>query len=468
MSTTYKIILLGAMPGVTDIQAQAGFGKVFNLPPEQAAPLFKAGRGLKSGLTHPQAAAYISQLETVGVACEMRQEPQPQTPLETDPATAVASPAAEPVDAVKIAEQPTTITKPREVAFVFSGKGFEYFKIWIVNILLTVVTLGIYSAWAKVRNKQYFYGNTYLDDVSFSYTANPVKILIGRIIALVFVIAYSVAGKISLIAGAVMGVLFVVFLPWVVCKSLRFNARYSSYRNVPFAFNGSLWGAACAFVLWPLLGFLLVAILSAPGWFFLDLIYMMVVVPGLLVVVSLALFPLVFYKQKHFIYSNHGYGTTVFRFSATVKSYYLMFLMALVIYVPLSGATFWLTSFDSQLVTLVTASVMGYVAILLAFSFFVVRLANINYNAITLQNHELRANWKVGSYVWLMLSNVLLIVFTLGLFIPWAKVRIARFKAQYTRAVFVGDMDDFAAGEQSKVSALGESLGEFFDIDIGF
>ena len=45
----------------------------------------------------------------------------------------------------------------RELPFEFRGDGAEYFKIWIVNILLTIVTLGIYSAWAKVRNNRYFY-----------------------------------------------------------------------------------------------------------------------------------------------------------------------------------------------------------------------------------------------------------------------------------------------------------------------
>ena len=45
-------------------------------------------------------------------------------------------------------------------AFQFHGRGGEYFGIWIVNILLTIVTLGLYSPWAHVRNKHYFYGNT--------------------------------------------------------------------------------------------------------------------------------------------------------------------------------------------------------------------------------------------------------------------------------------------------------------------
>ena len=61
--------------------------------------------------------------------------------------------------------------------FKFTGKAGEFFAIWIVNVALTILTLGIYSAWAKVRTHQYFYGNTYLADASFRYTANPVQIL---------------------------------------------------------------------------------------------------------------------------------------------------------------------------------------------------------------------------------------------------------------------------------------------------
>ena len=60
---------------------------------------------------------------------------------------------------------------PREIPFEFHGDGQQYFKIWIVNLVLSILTLGIYSAWAKVRRKQYFYGNTKLDGVSFQYTA---------------------------------------------------------------------------------------------------------------------------------------------------------------------------------------------------------------------------------------------------------------------------------------------------------
>ena len=34
-------------------------------------------------------------------------------------------------------------------SFEFTGKGWEYFKIWIVNLLLTIVTFGIYKRMGK-------------------------------------------------------------------------------------------------------------------------------------------------------------------------------------------------------------------------------------------------------------------------------------------------------------------------------
>ena len=63
--------------------------------------------------------------------------------------------------------------------FTFTGNTRDYFGIWIVNVLLTIVTLGVYSAWAKVRRQRYFYGNTWLAGSSFEYHAKPIKILVG-------------------------------------------------------------------------------------------------------------------------------------------------------------------------------------------------------------------------------------------------------------------------------------------------
>src|SRR5690348_14861168 len=55
--------------------------------------------------------------------------------------------------------------------FEFHGDAREYFRIWIVNLALGIVTLGIYSAWARVRTQRYFYANTRLAGAPFDYQA---------------------------------------------------------------------------------------------------------------------------------------------------------------------------------------------------------------------------------------------------------------------------------------------------------
>jgi uncharacterized membrane protein YjgN (DUF898 family) len=57
--------------------------------------------------------------------------------------------------------------------FTFTGNASEYFRIWIVNLFLTIITIGIYSPWAKVRRLKYFYGNTWLDGHNFDHFKGP-------------------------------------------------------------------------------------------------------------------------------------------------------------------------------------------------------------------------------------------------------------------------------------------------------
>src|ERR1700759_3419915 len=94
-------------------------------------------------------------------------------------------------------------------ALRFEGSAGEYFKIWIVNLVLTIITLGIFSAWAKVRSKRYFLGNTYLGEHSFDYHGSPKRILLGRLIALALLFGYSLTASIAPKAVFVWGILFV-------------------------------------------------------------------------------------------------------------------------------------------------------------------------------------------------------------------------------------------------------------------
>ena len=129
---------------------------------------------------------------------------------------------------------------------VFTGKAGEYFGIWIVNLLLSIVTLGIYSAWAKVRRKKYFYNNMLIDGVGFDYHASPIAILKGRIIAVVLFILYQVLAGFSPILAGVLLIVFLAALPWIVVRGMTFNARNSSHRGLRFDFDGTYGQALVA------------------------------------------------------------------------------------------------------------------------------------------------------------------------------------------------------------------------------
>jgi len=141
----------------------------------------------------------------------------------------------------------------KPIEFEFQGEAGEYFRVWIVNVLLTIFTLGIYSAWAKVRNKQYFYGNTILNGSPFEYTASPIAILKGRSVVAVILIVFSVVVDFYPATKPLFGLLFLIALPWLIMRSLMFNARYSSYRNLNFSFEKNLSSAIKIFIGWGLL-----------------------------------------------------------------------------------------------------------------------------------------------------------------------------------------------------------------------
>ena len=125
--------------------------------------------------------------------------------------------------------------------FRFTGSGGEYFRIWLVNVLLSIVTLYVYSAWAKVRTNRYFHGNTVLDGSSFEYHARPPAdpARAHRRGAAVRQRRPSAARSARSSRSARRSCCF------SCCRgrcgrSTMFNARMTSYRNVRFGFTGGV------------------------------------------------------------------------------------------------------------------------------------------------------------------------------------------------------------------------------------
>lgn len=327
--------------------------------------------------------------------------------------------------------------------FSFQGNGGEYFKIWIVNIFLTILTLGIYSAWAKVRRNRYFYGNTQLSGTGFDYLAKPINILKGRLIAFAALVIYNVSVSVMPILGLPLSFAFLFALPWLIVKSMSFRTRNTAFRNIRFGFTGSYGGAAKTFILLPILGL-----------FSLGLAY-----------------PYVINKQKEFIIASSRYGKTAFTYSGKTKDFFKVFLILFLIVIGMMAAMAGIAAvFSGQPPSPVVSISMGVVTMFFyfwIFAFSSARIGNLVYNSAHLGANGFRSELKVNDLFLLYLTNTLGIVFTLGLFVPWAQVRMARYRAAKLQFLAADDLSGFLAGEQEKVGSAGEEVGEMFDIDIG-
>lgn len=344
-----------------------------------------------------------------------------------------------------------------EKAFFFHGSGFEYFKIWIMNIFLTIVTLGIYSAWALVRNRRYFYGNTEVMGARFEYHAKPLGILIGRIIAIVLLVLFSLSAAIPILNGILILVLYAA-LPWIINKSLRFNAYNSSYRNIRFNFEGTYWKALMAFVVWPFLAIITVFILL----------------------------PVATKKQQEYIANNSLYGKTHFAIKLPLGKLYKITLITIAITVGTALLAFMLTKqidfseillysetnedmgaeYISIMAAIYTGLLAFYIGMIVSYFYYFVAITNLVYNHMQLAGNEFKSTMTVKSYMGLVLLNLLLLVVTLGFAIPWLKVRNARYAANKLALMSDGKADEFVQAEARDISSLGDQLGDVLELGI--
>jgi uncharacterized membrane protein YjgN (DUF898 family) len=347
-----------------------------------------------------------------------------------------------------------------EKPLAFSGAGGEYFRIWIVNLALTILTLGIYSAWAKVRRLQYFYRNTSLADNSFDYHGDPIAILKGRLIGIALVALYNATFMFSIALGVVVFLILLAIIPWLVQRSICFKLHNSSYRGLRFRFTGSIKDAYIAFLAWPL------ACYPSLG----------------------LLLPLAHQRIKAYQHNNSAYGTAPFSFDATTSDFYRLYLkivgmILLLLLIPIifSGVSFLTPGAMEALkskdpaqsmkvaTNIMTAVIIFYVALFVIIGpWFAARLQNLVWNHTRLGPHAFSSTVRARDLFFIYLTNFLGIILTLGLFKPFADIRLTRYRLTHMALHAQSNLEEFFASEQQAVSALGEETANVFDVDISF
>jgi uncharacterized membrane protein YjgN (DUF898 family) len=355
----------------------------------------------------------------------------------------------------------------RSLTLRFDGDAREYFRIWAVNLCLTLLTLGIFSAWAKVRKKRYLYSHTTLGGTPFQYIGQPGPILRGRLIATaLFLIYYSSTHFWPGLFPYVV-ILAAVLAPWVLVRSLAFNARYSAFRNMTFKFDGTYADAVQRLHGWGLIPALVVMLTF--DWFG----YPSLTAPFFLV--GVLVFPFWQQRLRAFVVDHTGFGGQRARLALSRGAFFAAYAATGVrgvagsVAVTVASMVFIKTPFPEVLqvglgIVLVAASI--YVGYVLVGCYLQARLANLVWNHTELGPLRFRSSLSAGGLAKLYVVNTLAILASLGLLIPWAVMRTVRYRVGELRIVLDGDLSVFHAEEGAPVvGAAGEELGALLDLD---
>ncbi len=376
--------------------------------------------------------------------------------------------------------------KPQFEAFEFRGDAKEYFKIWIVNIALTLLTLGIYSAWAKVRTNRYIYGNTYLSNSNFEYNANPKRILLGRVIIVLFYGLFLLFGDYLGMYEVAIGlvILFLLLLPWLIRQAISFKLKSASYRNIPFRYLGS----TKAFYLLGVLGILSIVSLPILIGFLSGHNKEVAAILGLVAFILLfvVIIPALYRRYKALVINNARYGNATFYFDAKTKDVVVVFIkmgiLTFALTFLLGAVALLVAGIGSALVDEMPSNIKNNqfpeiavsVIIVVVYLFVAGLYKGINdaYLSNFVRDHTRLEDAKFKGEIdplklgAISATNSIALLISLGLLYPWTKLRYLKYKIENTY-IACNNYDQFTSSGYENLNTIGEETMDFFDIEIG-
>ncbi|GBF51521.1 hypothetical protein LPTSP4_30590 [Leptospira ryugenii] len=262
----------------------------------------------------------------------------------------------------------------------YKGKGEDLLLIFLKNIFLTIVTLGIYSFWAKTNVQKYNAQNLYWAGEAFAFHGSGKERLLGFLKALVIL---AVAGLVIVAISSLLALvhpfaqlfgtylLIVFFLiglnPFIIVGNKRYFTSRSSYRNVRFGFSGKALDIIKIYALGILLCILTLGIY----------------------------YPWFYAKKESYIGSKTRYGNAYFTLTLNGKDLFFIYLKVIIL-------------------TIVTLGI--YIP------WFIAEKYNYTWSQTSFQGKRFRSDLSGGKVLGYSILAYFLIFFTFGIGYGWAVV----------------------------------------------
>jgi len=282
-----------------------------------------------------------------------------------------------------------------------------------------------------------------------------------------------------------------------------FSMKMTSFSNVRFSFTGTVKESYVNFLFYPLgiiLGFVALGVLSnmVMPYFQTEetastLIWNITSVVLVVVFVLSSIYAFAFIKKNNteYIINNTCFGQGIFMVNLKVKKFFTIALKSIAIFIgsfvvisiimSLVGGLEMFTTLSNLEETIEKGALpYGFVPIialtylsLILVSILVASYAMTRERKYIFKHMKLDMNMSFVStlrardFAWVMLSNFVMIVLSVGFAFPWAKVRMAKLLLSNTVIDIDIGFDRYFSNIDNKVSSLAEQIGDAFDIDIG-
>lgn len=391
----------------------------------------------------------------------------------------------------------------------FTGSGGEYFRVWIVNVLLSIITLGIYTPWARRRTAQYFYSHTLVAGSPLEFTAQQRKMVMGFVLLMLITLAYNIAANTG--QDAAVGVLLLtgaVLSPLIWGSAMRFRLGATRWRGLRLQFTANWKEVYIAS--WPLFALALVwfgvffgmQLLSPELAEVLQEVEKEAARPkmpsftpamGVLLLLGMVLTVLCFirleYNYKSLLVLKAQVGAEKGRWKPVYMDFVKVWLATVAVFILcvvgfsaligiLAGSSIALVASQSSrlglwmFVIIIVSIFAGIFMLILASAparaYREARMFQLMWNNIGVsQVARFKCHLKSGSYVGLRIKNMLLTLLTLGLYRPFARVSEYRMKCESVTLHVKGGVEQVAgAMVRKQQGGLGDALADAAGLDL--
>lgn len=300
----------------------------------------------------------------------------------------------------------------------FVGKGFDFFKIQLVNIILTALTLGLYYPWAKARTLNYLYGHIVFQEQPLVFWGTGKEMFKGFIKAfIILIICYAALIYFAIdghpyLGGLIFYGAFLLIIPLAIHGSYRYRFAKTTWSGIRFGYMGDKWELFRLFFKGIILVIITFGIYGA--WFSM--------------------------KLRRYLICNIKIGNARFSYKGDGTEYFLLNLKGYFLSILTLGIYFFWWQKD-------------------LFNYFVDNLRLTKDD----QTMLVKSSATGGDFAGLILVNVLFFIVTLGLATPWIIVRTMNFIISHIHLDGTIQFEELLQEQTDFSDATGEDLNDFFD-----